>query len=283
MKIYDRLLTEHPDLDPWLYREHAYTAQFGKMQAYIADGQRTVYKIECEGIPAYQKFDSEERNQFSMDGAREKLASDLAQVLGIAVPGTLVWRDRYFGKGCVQKEPPGALIQTLDTFHRALEFATPEQRREVIEYCAGIYEPRGVFFDVWVGNIDRATNYRNTLIAETSSGSVFWLIDFNCALSTSLRPWNDASSQEHGFCREDVPIPTFLARHPVVLRNVENVADHMNDCLSRIDKDLIVGLSRRAFSQYEDQGGIQLADRIADCLEQRRSKVTLWTRQLIRI
>jgi hypothetical protein len=200
--------------------------------------------------------------------------------LGVSVPPTLLWRDGE-DVGAVQKEPPN-FNHNLELFVLACE-VDPVGAEAEIAHLADAYDPMNVYFDVWICNRDRHINYKNTLVAETSTAIVVWIIDFNASLGHAGRPWTDAHREEHGIEEHEPPVPHIIAKRPDWLQKVKEFAEHAESRLSALGHDSIKEICRRSFEFYKVEGTSEIAAELADRLQCRKLRVREWTWKLLSI
>jgi len=272
------LAENHEGLDPWFYEVDIHPSSFGEVSAYIPDGMRTVQRVEVDGQPAYRKWDSAPlKGKPRLDGARDKVAADLAQLVGANVPAVLLWsmQDEV---GCIQKEPPH-FTQNLKLFLAACEVAADGEA--MLRDLASTYDLINVFLDVWVCNRDRFANYKNTLVCESNSSILAWIIDFNGAMGPLHHPWQLSSAQQHELDLREPPIPQAFLEARDWREVLAREADNMERRLLAVPEETLGYLCSRAFCHNAQQGGQELADLVSTVLKERRMKVKEWTNSLL--
>lgn len=231
-----------------------------------------------DGRQVYRKWDRPGSRHF-FDGAREKVASDLAQILGVNVPATLLWTEggEY---GCVQEEPPH-FNQTLDDFVRATKSAPPDESAPLVERLRSVYDPIFLFFDVWVANHDRALNNGNCLISENRTQVIWWLIDYSLSLGHRERPWGHHCCDRHGFGPgSPIPLPQVVAA-PSWIETALSRADDCQKRIEAVDDESVRHICSRAFGIYGVGETSDLVERISSCLICRKPRGKTWTLQLL--
>jgi hypothetical protein len=267
----------HPGLDPWCYEVSIDPADFGPRKAYITDGSRTIELLPVGADDAYKKWDDSGPTGPRWDGARDKVAADVGSILGVNVPPTLLWRSSL-GCGCVQKEPPH-FGQSLEMFLQGVR-ADPEGADEALAYLAAIYDPMNVFLDMWFGNVDRHSNLKNTLLCESSTQGLVWIIDFNCSMGHHIRPWVEPPPETSGLRDGEVPAPQIIWDHPVFRQKLTENANYYQERLSAIDDNTVRVLCHRAFGYYENCTP-EVYERIGRRLIWRRERVADWVIQCL--
>jgi len=269
----------HHGMDPWLYATSTNTNTFSRAIAVAQKGQRTVHKITVAGVTAYRKWDARGRGRCYMDGARDKIASDLGQLLGANVPATLLWSHRG-DSGCVQKEPPNFFGQSLQLFRQAIE-ADPEGGEAMLAKLARSYDPMSMFLDIWTGNTDRFENEGNTLLCENSNSCLVWIIDFNCSLGHKERPWSEFYGSNHGFDAERPPVPYVIAKRPEWRERIAVELDKLQNRVESVDAKVIDEICERSFDFYRSLGCRETTSHIAELLKKRQVMIKGWAVDLL--
>lgn len=270
------LREQYPNNDEWFYRCDTRHQSFSKPNA-VCVSTRTVQRISAEGVDVYRKWDNAHRSGLRPDGAKDKIAADLASILGINVPQVLLWKSRE-GSGCIQKEPPH-FDQPLSLLLEAVK-VDPEGGKPILDMVVSAYNPANAFFDAWLCNVDRHANYGNTLLSETSTSYTIWLIDFDLALGTKNRPWTEQHCEMLGLTVSEAPAPQFIWDDENWRRKVQESADTLQRQFSEIDESAILEICCRAFSYYDDEHTQALGETIGRLLICRRVKINEWLDQL---
>ncbi len=274
--------TTFPDQDEWLYLCDIDVSAFSPSKAYIQDGHRIILQIDIGGIVAFRKWDKITRSKFCNSALRDKIAADLAQILGVNIPATLMWREGA-DLGCVQKAPPNQFAQTMEMYLKACQVAK-KSKPELDNAIARAYDPENFYFDVWVANHDRSYNMRNLLISETSSVVSISLIDYNCALGHKEKPWpKDSQFNDSGFLLDNPPIPHFLKSNEVFLQQFHEAADRIDERFSKLGEEVIHSLCERAGSFYRQEDVHSMAKIVSNGLIERRKQTKSWAQELLKL
>ena len=272
-------IRERAGLDEWFYLTSVTHDACKTNKTRAIGGTRTVMGVDVGDIAAYRKYDTRFRGRLTYDGGRDKIAADLAQVIGVNVPATVLCNDR--GEfSCVQKAPSALLHQNLQMFHDAVR-ANPPLAEVAIASLASRYDPANFVFDVWMGNVDRRINYKNTLISETSSGFTVWLIDFDNALGHRIRPWSEDGYKACGLTPDESPLPYCLKGRGEFLSNFERFADRIESTFA-IGDNLIEEICRRVGLFYGDEVSLSATKTIADGLKFRKAHLREWSCELLK-
>lgn len=185
--------------------------------------------------------------------AHEKIAADLAHILGVPVPPVILWRNPNGGA-------PFAI--SLRAFSQPLTWGQAGHltaRPEFLAGCADILAG-GYVFHVWIGDTDHSGNPGNVLIdaASTLEKPALAFIDHAFSMSYSW-PGPTPPLQHIGgyyMARENLP-------QPAVAKAVEWVQDISTEAIERIVKRI------PASFLAEDRAAM-----IVDCLVRRRGQLT---------
>lgn len=264
-------------LDDWTYLLHPpEDSPPVPTGAYVESGQRRISRVKCLTVDAFQKADHSHNGKTCHCGARDKIAADLAALIGVNVPPVLL----HFDNGehtCIQKEPPNQVYETLDIVKRAAAISGDQRPLNLVELA---YPAMNVVFDVWLGNCDRRANHRNTLVASATTAITIWLIDFNHALGHRLRPWIDGRFADRNLDPEEVPIPECLHNLTDWNRKLGLSTDNVKSRLQMVHDDLIEEICGRAFSVYTGVRADAERCAIAEGLKYRKDRALEWALEL---
>lgn len=270
------VIADIQNLDDWAYDVSIDSTRFGKADARLDYGTRTSQRVCIDGdLKAYRKWDMESRGVPKADGAADKVASDLAQVLGLAIPGVLLWQDseRF---GCVQKEPPFQ-VQPISYAMKAMRVDDGPERTDILARIAKAYLPQIFYFDLWVYNRDRRLNLQNLLISESSTATLIWPIDYNCAFGHGVETFPDG----HGFESIGAPLPEFLESMPLWVKTCLEDADNCIQAIMSLHDDIVTQICCRAFEFYGDILAKGRGENLASNLLLRRRYIKEWAAGLL--
>ena len=223
-----------------------------------------------------------DRDESDPQAVREKIAVDLALVLGLLTPAAVLckpMKEQVYWPSVVTARD-FQHVQSMDIWRSAVlaeseEEDDPTLYQTELQALTSSYDICFVAFDLWVGNSDRRTNLGNLLVVEEGTGTRIIPIDYGNCLGDRFGSWRFGRHQECQWDEEKGPVPVILDRSQLAGLDRNAIFDR----IEAVDNEVIEFLVSRALDYFDSKVSSADADAFLNGLIYRRDKVREWTKE----